>query len=237
MTMILTLLSALATAGNPAPVANQVRGEYIEARTADVYTGPCFANGEVFLTGHQGVVAWKVTEGTWDGESLDGLSIAAAVLGNTTFSKDNPAKARAVLIVDEQASDAQRSALIAMARELADGRLDDVAEVVTSKLSVNVEDLDAMGDHSESVHFGMRMPMAPQGAFYAPGLAEITTRPLDETDCICGNEVVEYPPLSKGVDAEPAYTLAHAFKGQGLNNRWDDPNCRSSFVGFFEFAE
>src|SRR5438128_7093140 len=26
--------------------STQLRGEYIEARTADVYTGPCFANSE-----------------------------------------------------------------------------------------------------------------------------------------------------------------------------------------------
>src|SRR5574341_2127900 len=29
------------------PTAAQIKGIYIESRTADVYTGPCFANGEV----------------------------------------------------------------------------------------------------------------------------------------------------------------------------------------------
>ena len=32
---------------------------------------------------------------------------------------------------------------------------------------------------------------------------------------------------------DPAYTLGHQFKGEGLDSRWDDPNCRSSFVGRF----
>ena len=73
----------------------------------------------------------------------------------------------------------------------------------------------------------------PRASFWAAGLARIVTRPLDERDHACGNEVVAYPPLSRAVTAQPAYTLGHAFEGQGLDNRWDDPNCRSSFVGHF----
>ena len=61
----------------------------------------------------------------------------------------------------------------------------------------------------------------------------VLTRPLGDGDHFCGNEVVAYTPLSKGVVALPAYTLGHQFKGQGLNTNWDDPNCRSSFVGKF----
>jgi len=34
-------------------------------------------------------MAWKVTEGSWGGVKLDGLSVAAAVLGSTTFSEDD----------------------------------------------------------------------------------------------------------------------------------------------------
>ncbi len=79
------------------------------------------------------------------------------------------------------------------------------------------------------------MPQAPHGSFWAPGLAEINTRPLADTDCICGNEVVQYPPLSRGVTATPAYTLANTFKAEGLNTRWDDRNCRGSFVGHFAY--
>ena len=79
------------------------------------------------------------------------------------------------------------------------------------------------------------MPHAPRASFWAAGLAQIVTRPLDENDHFCGNEVVAYPPLSQGVKALPAYTLGHEFKGEGLDTRWNDPNCRSSFVGHFAY--
>jgi hypothetical protein len=214
--------------------AADIQGDYIEARTADVFTGPCFSNSEVYITGHQAVVAWKVRQGSWQGVDLSGLSVAAAIRGTTTFSEDNPAAARAVLIVDERATPAQRAALIALAKTLAGERLAHVVAVKTSLINLTVED-HVPGAPAASEHKGHALPQAPQGAFWAPDLAEIVTRPLTDTDHLCGNEVVAYQPLSKGVTAQPAYTLGNRFKGKGLNTTWDDQNCRGSFVGHFAY--
>ena len=226
------LLGALVVAGSSVAGAAGIRGEYIEARTADVYTGPCFSNAEILIYGNQAVVAWKVTEGSYDGVDLAGLSVAAAVRGTTTFSEDKPAEARSVLIVDEKANDEQRKALVAMAKELAGERLSNVIEVRISRINMKIESHSA-ADTADSAHGQHAMPHAPRASFWAPGLAHILTRPLNDGDHACGNEVVAYPPLSKGTDVLPAYTLGHEFKGQGLNANWDDPNCRSSFVGHF----
>ena len=40
---------ALSSVGN----AQQIAGDYVETRSADVWTGPCFANAEVGLAGDQ----------------------------------------------------------------------------------------------------------------------------------------------------------------------------------------
>lgn len=225
---IATLLGTLALAAGPAV---QVSGEYVEARNADVYTGPCFSNAEVFITGDRAVMAWKVTEGSYQGQDLRGLSIAAAVRGTTTFSKDVASEARSVLIVDKAATPAQREALIALAKDLGGDRLKHVEAVRTALVQVSVEKKGHHAAEVNSIHHGM--PKAPRGRLYVDGLAEILTRSLEESDHACGNEVVEYPPLSRGVTALPAYTLAHEFKGKGLDTTWDDANCRSSFVGKF----
>ena len=226
------LCGALVLVGSGAASAAGIRGDYVEARTADVFTGPCFSNAEIFIYGNQAVMAWKVTEGSFDGVDLSGLSIAAAVRGTTTFSEDQPERARAILIVDEKADSRQRVALVAMAKSLGGRRLDDVVAVETSRISMKVE-AHSMADMDRGHHEGHEMPHAPRASFWAAGLAKIVTRPLDETDHACGNEVVAYPPLSRNVVALPAYTLGHEFKGRGLNTLWDDPNCRSSFVGHF----
>jgi hypothetical protein len=229
----LTALASIVLAGLPAPAASQVKGDYVEARTADVYTGPCFSNAEIFITGHQAVMAWKVTEGSWKGVDLKGLSVAAAVLGTSSFSQDDPAYAKSVLIVDKKATPAQRDALVAMAKELGGVRLKNVLAVRTSALSVTVEDHAASAEPGHAKTDGHTMPHAPVASFWAPGLAEILTRPLADTDHACGNETVEYAPLSRGVKVLPAYTIRHNYKGSELNTLWNDPNCRSSFVGHF----
>jgi hypothetical protein len=210
-----------------------IRGDYVEARNADVFTGPCFSNAEVFIYGKQAVLAWKVNEGSWNGVNLAGLCVAAAVQGNTTFSEDNPAKAQAVLIVDARGSARQREALVELAKTLGGTRLGQVSAVVATRMQLTLENHpDSKSDAAHSTH---AMPKSPRASFWAAGVAQIVTRPLDDRDHFCGNEVVAYPPLSRSVEVQPAYTLGHEFKGGGLDTRWDDPNCRSSFVGHFAY--
>src|SRR5947199_9309306 len=85
---------------------NNVRGEYLEARTADVYTGPCFANGEVGQTGKLAVMGWHIEQGSFDGVNLDGLSVVGVLKAKNTLGDfeltSNPAKA--VIIVDQKAT-------------------------------------------------------------------------------------------------------------------------------------
>ncbi|MDR3637763.1 MAG: DUF1326 domain-containing protein [Isosphaeraceae bacterium] len=230
MSRTLTALSGLLVflaAG--ATHAAGLRGDYVEARTADVFTGPCFSNAEIFIYGDSALMAWKVTEGSYKGVDLSGLSVAAAVKATCTFSEDKPEQARSVLIVDEKADVKQRAALVALAKELGGARLSNVVDVRVSRISLKIEaHHEPAAPHSEHA-----MPHAPRASFWAPGLAQIVTRPLNDNDHFCGNEVVAYPPLSKGVRALPAYTLGNQFKGKGLNTNWDDPNCRSAFVGQF----
>jgi len=232
--LVAALCGILAFEGAATAPKTQIRGDYLEARTADVYTGPCFSNAEVFITGDKAIMAWKVTEGSWNGVDLSGLSVAAAVKGNSTFSEDDPNQARSVMIVDKDANAEQRAALVALAQHLGGERLAKVVEVKSSPISLTVES-HAMAGEATAAHKFHKTPQAPRGSFWAPGLAEILTRPMDEGDHTCGNEVVAYEPLSKGVDVLPAYTLGHHFTGKGLNSRWDDPNCRSSFVGHFAY--
>jgi len=236
LTSALTTLGCLLLAASPPSTdASRIKGDYVEARTADVYTGPCFSNAEIFITGHQAVMAWKVTEGSWRGVNLNGLSVAAALVGTTTFSEDDNKSARSVLIVDKKATPAQREALVAMAKELGGDRLKNVVAVRDSVLIVTVEDHSASSEAGDVEHKRHGMPHAPLALFSAPGLAEILTRPLGDGDHFCGNETVSYSPLSRGVSALPAYTLRHNYAGSELDTRWNDPNCRSSFVGHFTY--
>jgi hypothetical protein len=222
----------LALCGASVHGAEAIRGDYLEARTADVFTGPCFSNAEVFITGHQAVMAWSIRQGSWNGEDLSGLCVAAAVRGTTTFSEDKPELAKAVLIVDQKATPEQKAALIDLAKHLGGDRLQNVVDVKQAAMTLKTEPR-TIATHGHAIHHGM--PQAPRASFRADGLAEIATRPLNDQDHFCGNETVAYEPLSKGVKVLPAYTLGNRYDGSGLDTTWSDPNCRSSFVGRFSY--
>src|SRR3977135_2333701 len=98
--------------------SQQIHGDYIETRSADVYTGQCFANGEVNLVGTEAIVAWHVQSGSWDGGPLDGLTVAAAIRARATLGDPygNPYPAKSVLLIDDQATAQQSAALVSFAR-------------------------------------------------------------------------------------------------------------------------
>src|SRR5712691_11562476 len=110
----LSIVVALVVASLSISVAaQQIHGDYLETRSADVYTGQCFANGEVNLVGNEAILAWRIQSGSWDNVPLQGLTVAAAVRANATLGDPygNPYPAKSVLLVDDQASAQQQQAL------------------------------------------------------------------------------------------------------------------------------
>src|SRR6516162_6336311 len=115
--MALWLLSAALVLSGPADVKSAtVTGAYIEARTCDVWTGPCFANAEMNLGGKHAVLGWQVEKGTLGDVKLDGLGVVAVVAASDTLGLKQTGPSRAVLIVDSRATAAQRDALVRLAQ-------------------------------------------------------------------------------------------------------------------------
>src|SRR5580693_4752991 len=164
--------------------AHNIYGNYVEARTADVYTGPCFANSEVGLVGQFAVFGWKVTKGAWQGVDLDGMSVVGVVRAHHTlgdvFESAYPVKA--VIIVDSRANLEQRGALQSFAKHMAGDLLQDVVRVDYQPIELTFADND--------IH-------SMKASLTAGNLAKISTRALSEGDHICRNEEVWYHPLTK----------------------------------------
>lgn len=201
--------------------AAEISGEYLEARTCDVYTGPCFANGEVGISGKEAVMAWKVDEGRWAGEDLSGLGVALIIKANDTLGLGgsfyvNPDKITGVIVVDEKATLAQKAALVQFVKESAPHMTGEIVKIESAPISLT-------NDH-----------LSGKGVFTAGKLAKIETRKLGKKDCICTNEAVFYPPLNQVDNAHPAYTLNMTFDGKGLDRTWSSINKRSAFLATFE---
>jgi len=212
-------LSALALVLAAAPVrAAGITGHYIEARSCDVWTGPCFANAEVNLTGKHAVLGWKVDKGSLGGVKLDGLGVVAVVAASDTLGVEQTGPARAVLLVDRRATSAQRAALVKLAQSQAGALLKNVVRVQAADV-----DLKACPCKSDAC------------AVLSAGVARVETRCLDEKhDRVCGNESAFYPPLARNVKVKAALAVEHAFSGKGINETWKEFGRRSAYVGSFE---
>jgi hypothetical protein len=217
--ILLLATGLLAASVLAAPRSTTLKGDYLEARSSDVFTGPCFAMSEVGLTGHEAILAWKISEGNWQGVSLAGLSVVAVVRASATLGDPyhDPYPAHSVLIVDSRANDAQKAALQSFAESKAGGLLAHVVRVEVAPIQMTVE-------HGDQ-HGAARMT--------AGKFAQIETRSLCAGDHICGNESVFYPPLVALDHSMPAFTLDSSFSGQGLGEVWKNVDKRSAFVGSF----
>ena len=211
-------LAALALILTVAPLsAAGLTGQYIEARTTDVWTGPCFANADVNIGGKHAIMAWKVEKGEFDKVNLNGLGVVAVVAASDTLGTKQIGAAKAVLIVDDRATSAQRTALVHLAQTQGGQLLNNIVAVKTARIDLNV---------CNCVEGGC-------GTLTA-GDARIETRCLDHKhDKVCGNESAFFPPLSRDVKVQAALAVENTYSGKGVDGTWKDSGRRSAYLGTF----
>ena len=200
--------------------AAQISGEYIESRTCDVYTGPCFANGQIGQAGREALMAWKVDKGSWNNVDLAGLGVVLVMNANDTLGFNpsfavNPFPVTSVILVDSKANPDQRAALVAFIK-------DSEPKLAEKVVRVDSVPITLVNDH-----------LAGKGQLVAGKVAKIETRAMSKKDCVCTNESIFYPPLTKISNSQPAYALKMSFEGQGLESTWDLNGGRSAFLGTF----
>jgi hypothetical protein len=194
-----------------------VSGAYVEARTAEVFTGGCIMNSEAETMGKQAVLAWKVDRGSFNGIAIDGLSVVAAMsgdrnLGMTEMGGDKPA-VRTAMFVDQRANAAQQIALVAMASELSKGLVGTIVQVTPAPIE--------FADHGGEISVA------------APNLTLAVSKHLTH-DPTCG-AMQWFHPFSSMDDSEMGVTNQHLFTGSALGTKWSDPNKRSAFFGTFSY--
>src|SRR5262245_18743690 len=108
MNPILTLPAILLLAAPGAvreAATSTVEGAYLEVRTCDVSTGPCFANGEANSAGKEATLASDIERGAYGGVDLAGLEVVAFVRnGETLGAPGRPSSPlETAIFVDETA--------------------------------------------------------------------------------------------------------------------------------------
>jgi hypothetical protein len=194
-----------------------VSGTYVEARTAEVFTGGCIMNSEAETMGKEAVLAWRVDRGSFNGIALDGLTVVAALAGDKNLGMpemggERPA-VKSALFVDARANRAQQLALVAMASELSHGIVGTIVQVTPAPI--------AFADHGSEIEVT------------APHVALEVNKHLTH-DPTCGAQQW-FHPLAAVEGAAIGVADQHFFTGSALGTKWSDPNKRSAFFGTFAY--
>jgi hypothetical protein len=195
------------------PGETAVKGEYIEARTCNVWTGACFANGEMALLGKNAVVGWSVSKGSWEGVSLDGLKVVAALNSEGTLGTKYEGKVTSALYVDEKATCAQAEALVALAKALAPKELAHVIRVEKKAVAFSRSGIKA------TLKVG----------------SEIGIKTDEICDCNSSGCTAMrfYDPVSRSVEVECAKAVTNSYQDGALGVRWSESGLQGAMLGTF----
>jgi hypothetical protein len=200
--------------------AADIAGQYLETRTCQVYTGPCFANAETGLAGKDALMAWSIRQGTHNGVELAGLKVVVALNSSTTLGHgglNDGENLKAVVYVDEKATPSQQDALLDFVKVHAGKAGQAIVRVSSAPIEMDLNESEL------------------RGSLTAGKDVRVVTRKARPTDCICSNEVAYYPPLAQVQNFATGVTSIGEFTGRGLGTRWSTPDSRSAYMATFAY--
>ncbi len=197
----------------------RLTGEYVEARTAEVFAGGCIMNSEAETMGRQAVMAWRITSGAFKGVQLDGLTVIAAVAGDRNLGMremggEQPTAVKAIITVDPRATPEQKNALVDLVRELSGGFITHVVRVDTAPVRF------ATSENYVEVS--------------VPDTMMLTVNKEMKHDPSCG-AMQWFKPFVQMTQSAMGVAEAHWFSGSGLGTKWSAPDKRSAFWGTFTY--
>jgi hypothetical protein len=193
-------------------------GQYVETRTAEVFTGGCLMNSEGETGGREALMAWRIDRGELAGVSLEGLSVVAAViadvnLGTRELGGVAPRSIQSVVYVDARADESQQAALVTLARSLSNGFVGQVVAVKQVPITFT------RGEHRIGVNAG-------------DATIDVGTHMHHDVSC---SALQWFHPLARLSAATLGVTNHQAYRGPLLGRKWEQTDRRSSFFGEFRY--
>jgi len=212
MRIALLGMALLLTAAGRGMAAPALSGDYLEARTANVYIGACHAGSEYGTMGREAVLAWRVREGAWNGTDVSGLAAVAVMAGNENLARGD-VKRKSVLYLDGAATPAQCAALEAMLRARYGASLGEIQRVLTAPITFS----EADGTYRLRVGDAVRLDV---------------NKEANRTCCTMPMEVW-YQPFVPVQGSRIGYTAMNEFRGAAQMPAWSRVGQNSAIFGTF----
>ena len=212
----LLLLGLLAASPVPSPkqTTARVMGEYVEARTASVFAGPCHYNAELITDGRQALMAWNITAGKWNGVDLAGVRAMASVTADDSLGNAKATRT-SELVVDRSATDAQVNAVVNMIKTEAATQLGTISTPTRATI---------LFSHDSTGY-----------TITASGFGDMTIQPMPNNECCSQPHNVWYSPLSPTENRKVGYTQSADYTAGTNGATWERSDENSAFYGTFSF--
>jgi hypothetical protein len=186
----------------------------VEARSNEVYTCGCLYSGQMTTAGREAILAWRITQGVYQGTPLAGVKVAAVVVGDANLGAYD-APRRTALYLDESASDAQLQAVVALWQRKYSRALGKIATVHRVPISFTQQ-----GD-------AVRLSI--------PNLVEVQARKARLPQDAHPGSFLWYQPFVPLRSSSLATALNYEYSGMDFQHQWQD--LMPSINGYFgEFA-
>ena len=190
-----------------------IKGDYVEVRTASVFAGACHYNGELVTAGREAIMAWNFSAGTWQGTNLAGARAIAVVNSDQNLSNQNAAR-RSEVILDQSASHDQKVAILEALKSRYAATLGEIISVRSAPITFRHE-----------------------GKSYEVNSAEaaINVEAMPNDLCCKMPNLVWYDPLVQLGQRKVGYTIKALYSGHDIGDTWERDGENSAFYGSFAF--
>ncbi len=195
-----------------ADAPDAIHGDYVEARTASVFAGPCHYNSELMTTGRDAIMAWNVTGGSWKGTDLTGVRAMAAVSSDDNLGNDQATR-HAELLIDSSATDAQVAAFTEAVKAKSGSALGEIVQVRRGTISFKHD--------GEAYHVK------------ADKFASCDVQSMPNHECCKQPNLVWYSPLATVTDRKVGFTTKASYDSGKISDRWEREEENSAFYGSF----
>lgn len=190
-----------------------IKGDYVEVRTASVFAGACHFNGEVVTAGREAIMAWNFAAGSWQGTNLAGMRAIAVVTADENLA-NHSAPRRAEIILDQSASHDQKVAMLEALKSRYAATLGEIVSVRSAPITFK--------------HEGKAYEVASTEA-------AINVEAMPNDLCCKQPNLVWYDPLVQLGQRKVGYTLKAVYSGHEVGDTWERDGENSAFYGSFAF--
>jgi Protein of unknown function (DUF1326) len=189
-----------------------IKGDYVEVRTASVFTGACHFNGEVVTTGREAIMAWSFASGRWNGTEISGMKAIAVVSSNENLENVNAAR-QSEIILDSSANHDQKVAMLEALKNKYAATLGEIVSVRSAPIAFKHENKTYEVSSAE---------------------AAINVEAMPNDLCCRQPNLVWYRPLVQLSGRKVGYTLKAVYSGT-VGETWERDGENSAFYGSFAF--